>query len=174
MHGDRQPGRAFGHLGIVAQQHRLAVIRRMPPSDRYAQRHLAGQQLGQQIVIGIRRRHLSVVPAAAPQALRFAPIARHIAHTGRQNQHQRRHCRKMPQLLELGRPAPHTTLHSPTHSHVSAVPVIARRASSLAYAADYLRRDACQTMPLIALGLNHLTAPVSLREQVAFDAGRRR
>src|SRR3546814_11315590 len=25
-------------------------------------------------------------------------------------------------------------------------------------------------MPLIALGLNHLTAPVSLREQVAFDA----
>jgi glutamyl-tRNA reductase len=24
-------------------------------------------------------------------------------------------------------------------------------------------------MPLIALGLNHLTAPVSLREQVAFD-----
>jgi glutamyl-tRNA reductase len=26
-------------------------------------------------------------------------------------------------------------------------------------------------MPLIALGLNHLTAPVSLREQVAFDAG---
>jgi glutamyl-tRNA reductase len=26
-------------------------------------------------------------------------------------------------------------------------------------------------MPLIALGLNHLTAPVALREQVAFDAG---
>lgn len=26
-------------------------------------------------------------------------------------------------------------------------------------------------MPLIALGLNHLTAPVNLREQVAFDAG---
>ena len=25
-------------------------------------------------------------------------------------------------------------------------------------------------MPLIALGLNHLTAPVHLREQVAFDA----
>ena len=25
-------------------------------------------------------------------------------------------------------------------------------------------------MPLIALGLNHLTAPVNLREQVAFDA----
>ena len=24
-------------------------------------------------------------------------------------------------------------------------------------------------MPLIALGLNHLTAPVALREQVAFD-----
>src|SRR6185312_13893154 len=56
------------------------------------------------------------------------------------------------------------------HLPVAAVSVVDRRpGQAQPTLPNSRRRDVSRLMPLIALGLNHLTAPVSLREQVAFD-----
>ena len=115
MHGNRQPGGTLGHLRVVAQGHRLVVMAGRGLQVGAGQRHLAGQQLRQHVVVGIRRDHRQPRQRLRRRG-RLRGGTQWRAGAGGQAQRQRRYCRKMPQLLELARTAPHTTLHSHARS----------------------------------------------------------
>jgi hypothetical protein len=105
---DRQHRGTFGHRGIVAERHRLAVMQGGGLQVAVAQRHLAGQQLREQVVILVRRHHRHPCQRLRGGRRRFGGRLQRRLGTAGQSEHQRRGCRKMPHLLESATPASHT------------------------------------------------------------------
>lgn len=105
---DRQHRGALGYRGIVAQRHRLAVMDGGSLQITVAQRHFAGQQLREQVVILVRRHHRHPRQRLGRGRRRFGGRFQRRLGAADQPEHQRRGCRKMPHLLESATPASHT------------------------------------------------------------------